>query len=325
MWLVVVRDRQDKICAKMPLADTPITIGRSKDRVIHLDSRAVSRAHGRIELRGDAVFYVDEGSANGSWVDGRPVTGAVQVNELSVIQLGEEFRIALLRPVGSVNPEATLVMRAPTAPVAPPVAVPPQFLQAPTPAPADDDLDLTPMAPPPPPRPAVPAAAAPKPAAVPGAMTPPIAGMQFKIPDAPKAAPPAVDKLSAASLLDQQIRGIQSRRSELEENTRNIKDQFERAWREAVTAARELQGRIRGNPKVMYYVISRDEMEVSVKISDSSKRGYVNLIVSRRHPEKGNLQDGIIWLAVLGEEPVTYREPKEAIEDFVRRIASKLA
>lgn len=337
MWLVVVRDKNGKICAKMPLANTPVTIGRSKDRSIVLDSRSVSRTHGRFELRGSEVFYVDEGSANGSLLDGKPVHGAAPITELSMILLGDDFRIGVLNMRGGKTEKiggATME------------------LPASRPAPITQDMGLTPMAPrvatpaaapppsppsPPPPRPAAqpqpppdeaPTYAAPRPA--PG-LTPPVPGMQFKIPDTPAAGPrmqaPGQDRLSdsMANLLDQQIRGIQSQRSEREMTQRTQKEIFEQGWKDAITAARDLQGRLKGNNKVLYYVISRDELEVSAKIMDGSKRGFCNLILSKRHPDKGNIQDGVVWFGEFGDEPRAYREPKDALEDFVRRIAGKLA
>lgn len=155
--------------------------------------------------------------------------------------------------------------------------------------------------------------------------------MEFKIPETPAASAQIGqvqhDKLSdsMAHLLEQQIRGIQSRRTEQEQNVRSVKEQFEQSWREAITAARELQGRIRGNSKIIYYVISRDEQEVSVKIADGSRRGYANLILSRRHPETGREQEGVVWYGVFGESSYSFREPKDALEEFVRRIAGKIA
>jgi hypothetical protein len=159
----------------------------------------------------------------------------------------------------------------------------------------------------------------------------PLAGMKFVIPEVPVATRQIEqeqhDSLSSSMghLLEQQIRGIQSRRQEVEQTQRSVKEQFEHEWREAIRAARELHGRIHGNPKVLYYVITRDEQEVSVKVADGSKRGYANLILSRRHPETGRVQEGYVWFGVFGEDSRSYREPKVALEEFVRRIASKLA
>jgi hypothetical protein len=232
------------------------------------------------------------------------------------------------------TPTPTPPRPAPTAPLPP---RPQATVAPPPPAP---NLNLTPVMPA---APSAPAAVTPAAPAAPMTATPatparpavplqsPLAGMKFVIPEVPVATRQIEqeqhDSLSSSMghLLEQQIRGIQSRRQEVEQTQRSVKEQFEHEWREAIRAARELHGRIHGNPKVLYYVITRDEQEVSVKVADGSKRGYANLILSRRHPETGRVQEGYVWFGVFGEDSRSYREPKVALEEFVRRIASKLA
>ena len=57
---------------RIPLVD-PLTIGRSRDRGVTVDDTRVSRAHARIERLRGGWAVVDEGSANGTTVDGSPV------------------------------------------------------------------------------------------------------------------------------------------------------------------------------------------------------------------------------------------------------------
>lgn len=57
---------------RIPLAD-PLTIGRSRDRAVTIDDTRVSRAHARIERLRGGWAVVDEGSANGTTVDGTAV------------------------------------------------------------------------------------------------------------------------------------------------------------------------------------------------------------------------------------------------------------
>ena len=57
--------------AVFDLAALPITVGREEGRAIHLSAdRAVSRRHARIEAQMGAVVVIDEGSANGTYVNG---------------------------------------------------------------------------------------------------------------------------------------------------------------------------------------------------------------------------------------------------------------
>lgn len=318
MWLVVVRDQEGRICAKVPLTGAALTVGRSKDRSIVLESKSVSRFHGRFEVRDGQVVYLDEGSANGSKVDGKVVTAATPVSDLSLIELGE-FRIGILKmTVGKTEKHGRAAIPATLEMPNEPAAIAAVRYAAS----AGDSMDLTPMSAPANP----PSAAKPAPAPV---FKSPVEGMQFRIPEAPmpQHKPGATAKLSdaVAGLLERQIQGIQSQRSEVENTMRTAKESFEQQWRDAITGARGLQIKLQGNRKVLYYVVSRDEQEVSAKILDSSKRGFCNLVLSKRHPEKGSAQEGVVWFGEFGDEPKAYREPKDALEDFVRRIASKLA
>ncbi len=55
---------------RTPLAGTVVTLGRSRDRSITIDDTRVSRAHARVEPRQGSWVVVDEGSANGTRVNG---------------------------------------------------------------------------------------------------------------------------------------------------------------------------------------------------------------------------------------------------------------
>lgn len=68
--LVVVRTDTGE---RIPLLGVPVTVGRSRDRDITIDDTRVSRSHARIEPRQGGWTVVDEGSANGTRLDGRPL------------------------------------------------------------------------------------------------------------------------------------------------------------------------------------------------------------------------------------------------------------
>jgi pSer/pThr/pTyr-binding forkhead associated (FHA) protein len=267
MWQVIVKNVEGSVCAKVPLDSGAVTIGRGRDCVIVLDSKLVSRLHGRLLEGGGRVLYQDEGSANGSTVNGQPARGAVQVNETSRIEIGE-FRIELQQDAATAAPP-----------------------------PAQE-----------------------------------VAGFRVTLPESPPAAPkpatpesPPTLSASMASLLDRQMSGIQSQRKEYEEGQRSERERFEQEWREAMTAAGELRKRVADHPRMRYFVIARDGRQVSAKISDSSKLGYCNLVLSRRHPENDAEIDGRVWYGESDIEPESYRSPTEALAELVRRIAAKLA
>jgi hypothetical protein len=72
------------------LADGGQVLGRDPSCAVWLDAPGVSRRHARIDVArgGDAVRLEDLGSKNGTFVDGAPIHGAVQVVDGSVIQVG---------------------------------------------------------------------------------------------------------------------------------------------------------------------------------------------------------------------------------------------
>lgn len=312
MWSVIVRDRAGTIHSKAQLKTGIVTIGRNADCDLVLQSAAVSRLHARLLVGdGDMLIFSDERSANGSFLDGQRIVGAVDVGEGSLITVGD-FSLSLERagkPAAAADFSSTMII-------------------------SPKDVQLIPQAPPVPPASAAPRAAPAAPAA-PAASAPlksALPGFEFKnldtlITPARDAVPePVTLSESIKHLLDQQIKGIQAHRSEQQQTVRSRKDELDQQWQDALTAARELQERLKANPRVLYFVISRDGEEISVKLADNSRRGYTNLIFGRRHPESGRAStDGMVWFGEFGETPKAYREPKEALEDFVRRIASKLA
>ena len=67
---------QDQGETTFEFSEAPIQIGRATECEISLKVPRVSRHHGRVELRGHEVWYVDQNSANGSRINGRPAREA---------------------------------------------------------------------------------------------------------------------------------------------------------------------------------------------------------------------------------------------------------
>lgn len=91
-------------------------IGRGDDADVRVDHASVSRRHARLNL-GPAPSLEDLKSANGTFVDGRPVPGggAAAVASGSVIELGEAMLVLQAPAQGDVAPGAS------TAPLSPQV------------------------------------------------------------------------------------------------------------------------------------------------------------------------------------------------------------
>jgi pSer/pThr/pTyr-binding forkhead associated (FHA) protein len=69
----LVWERADGSQLQFPLVASPMTVGRDEDADIRVDEALVSRAHARIEKRGDSYVVVDLGSTNLTRVNGEVV------------------------------------------------------------------------------------------------------------------------------------------------------------------------------------------------------------------------------------------------------------
>lgn len=310
MWTIIVRDGQSREIARAQVKEGALTLGREKDRTLMLPSSAVSRKHARFELRGDKLFFFDEGSANGSIVDGRRVVAPVEVSSRSVIEI-TPFRITV--EGGAEDEEEKTVMLKRPAAAAPPPPRPASLPAAPTLS------DLRPMSPPPPPTRPAPAAAA-------------DAAFTVRFPDssvttrAPPA-PPSQNELDAAAAeLDKHIQGIRAYREQTSTSTNTRQLMLDQGWTQLVGALQNVQKRLSGNPRVQTFAFSRDGREVIIKLQDPrEKRGFRYFTVSRVHPEGKFPGLDVVWLCETGREDVNFRDPKDAMTDVFQRIASTLA
>jgi hypothetical protein len=160
------REGQPPIEVQAPRA----LLGRDKSCEIVVEDRSISRRHVAFELREQAWALVDQGSANGTFVEGRRVS-EVTLADGQAIRLGSlAFRVEIepdvaqtvLLPSPDLDENATVVM---SSPEAPPVVGTVQ-IQVPSLAPPVVRPAATPARPPePPPRPPARAAEPPRPAA----------------------------------------------------------------------------------------------------------------------------------------------------------------
>ena len=128
------------------------------------------------------------------------------------------------------------------------------------------------------------------------------------------------------ALLDRQLQGIRSTRAELEKEVSHRSIYLDAEWKKVVDSVRKLQARLQRHPKVQHFVISKDDTEISVKITDANaRRNYSYFILSRNHPEKKYAGLDVVWLSEFGEDDRNFREPSEALAELVRAIAPKLA
>ncbi|HEU4534480.1 MAG TPA: FHA domain-containing protein, partial [Polyangiaceae bacterium] len=93
MWILTIEDDEGAV-SRHPLAGERCTLGRAPDRDLVLGQANVSRRHARFERRGEGWFVVDEGSDNGTFVNGVAIDGPTPVGEGDAVQLGG-YRVAL--------------------------------------------------------------------------------------------------------------------------------------------------------------------------------------------------------------------------------------
>jgi pSer/pThr/pTyr-binding forkhead associated (FHA) protein len=93
MWLLTIDDDQGATTYHR-LARERYAIGRAPDRDVVLAQLDVSRRHARLERGGDRWLVVDEGSDNGTFVNGRRVEAPTPLGPDDVVQIGA-YRLSL--------------------------------------------------------------------------------------------------------------------------------------------------------------------------------------------------------------------------------------
>jgi DNA-binding NtrC family response regulator len=93
--LVLVYSRlHEQLPSALPFASTPTTIGREADNSLSIPEAAVSRFHARVEQRGEQWWVSDNGSTNGTLVNGTRVETAM-LEDHDVVRVGDTiFRFA---------------------------------------------------------------------------------------------------------------------------------------------------------------------------------------------------------------------------------------
>ena len=82
-------DAPDPVPGEYALLKDEVSIGRGEDNDIVVPHASVSRAHARLARRNGAFELTDLNSTNGSYVNGHPVNGSVQVPNGSEVRLGD--------------------------------------------------------------------------------------------------------------------------------------------------------------------------------------------------------------------------------------------
>ena len=101
-----------------PLGFEPTSIGRHGDNEIVLPDGQVSRHHAEIVMQGGRWLITDLGSANGTYVNGKRLTGPQVLSHGDLVRVGQtQFRVEIAAAIAAQD---TLVERKPAAAVAAP-------------------------------------------------------------------------------------------------------------------------------------------------------------------------------------------------------------
>ena len=79
---------------EIPLTGVVTRIGRSITADIELEDLSVSRRHALIVVEGDDVFLLDEGSRNGTWLNGHRVKRTLLRDGDTIVLGVEQLRYA---------------------------------------------------------------------------------------------------------------------------------------------------------------------------------------------------------------------------------------
>lgn len=185
------------IGAPLVISKDVSVVGREPGCEVYVNDGSVSRRHARIERRGAAFFVVDEGSANGTFLDSQRVADALLRPGQEVRFGAVPFRVEITGSAG-FETDGTILGGAPMAAPPPPRPGPPGYAQPaypppppgypPPPPPGYPPPPPASVAPPPPRPPAyAPSAPPPLPGHAPGARPPRPAGPAVEaMPPAPR-------------------------------------------------------------------------------------------------------------------------------------------
>ena len=96
---IIVGLHGELVGQRFPVGQTPVTFGRGEDNDVVIPDPSVSRLHAELRQEGDGFVVVDRGSANGTRVNGEPVT-------TQRLRPGDEISIATHRFAFEVDLEA---------------------------------------------------------------------------------------------------------------------------------------------------------------------------------------------------------------------------
>jgi hypothetical protein len=121
--------------ATFPLEGDQLVVGRDATSNVAISDAEVSRKHARLTFQGGKYVLEDLGSTNGTFVNGKRLTGPVVLKAGDLVSLGEQIVLVyeglsadagatMMSRGGPVRPPATAVGAPAVSPLAPPASAP---------------------------------------------------------------------------------------------------------------------------------------------------------------------------------------------------------
>jgi DNA-binding NtrC family response regulator len=88
-FVLVYSRLHEQLPSALALASTPTTVGREADNSLAIPEAAVSRYHARVEQRPSGWWIIDNGSTNGTLVNGVRIDGPALLADHDIIRIGD--------------------------------------------------------------------------------------------------------------------------------------------------------------------------------------------------------------------------------------------
>ncbi len=135
-----------------------------------------------------------------------------------------------------------------------------------------------------------------------------------------------IDWENATDIFDHMVTGIRKDRADNKREEHENKRKFETDWQHVVRSMQQLEQKVKGHPKVIYFNISRDQREITVKLVDeTSKQRYRLITLTRDHPSGKFKQMEVVWLTEYAGRERYFMDAKEAMAEVVTIVAATLA
>jgi len=102
LYIIVIEDERGALISEYNLYEGQLSLGRTPDNDVILQSGTISRYHAELFLDGPQAYIVDKQSANGVIVNEQRIKSATLVDESTHIRIGE-YRVFLERATGKMK------------------------------------------------------------------------------------------------------------------------------------------------------------------------------------------------------------------------------